>query len=55
MCTIYILSEVILGTQTATTVECREEHKQHGKTCDITGGLHHNGIPAGKLHSIQLL
>ena len=45
----------LLGTQFATTVEWKEEHKQHEKTFDISDGLHHNWIPAGKLHSIQLL
>ena len=54
-CVQYILSEVILGTPFATTVEWREEHKQHEKNCDISDGLHHNWIPGGKLHSIQLL
>ena len=44
----------LLGTQVDKAVEWRE-HKQHEETCDITDGLHYNGIPAGKSHSVQLL
>jgi hypothetical protein len=51
---IYCL-RLLSGTQVATAVQWTEEHKQHEKTCDISDGLHHYWIAAGKLQSFQLL